>query len=90
MRKEFPKFVLDAYNKSQNVLIVAEDLDRAGIDFDMLRFFLRPYKRIRAVVTYRRLHDWLPSWYNQIVTQYAHIYAKGEQPFPSFVGWLAS
>jgi len=88
MRKAFPLFVQDAYNKSQNLLIVAEDLDRAAIDFNRLRFYLQPYKKIKVAATYRRLHDWLPSWYNQIVDHYTIIYAKGEQNYPSFVEWI--
>jgi len=88
MRKAFPTFVQDAYNKSQNILIVAEDFDRAKLDFDRLRFYLQPYKKIKVAVTYRRLHDWLPSWYNQIVDAYTITYAKGEDKYPSFVEWL--
>ncbi|KAL7524031.1 hypothetical protein ACHAXR_001253, partial [Thalassiosira sp. AJA248-18] len=88
MREEFPKFVMDAYNKSENILIVAEDFDRKEIDVQRLRFYLYPYKKVKVVVTYRRLHDWLPSWYNQIMDHYTLIYAKGEEHYPSFVEWL--
>ena len=88
MRKAFPKFALDAYNKAQNLLIVAEDFDRKEINFNRLRFFLRPYKKVKVVTTYRRLHDWLPSWYNQIMVHYNIKYAHGEEKYPSFVEWL--
>ena len=90
MRKEFPKFTVDAWNKSQNVLIVAEDFDRKEIDFNRLRFFLRPYNKARIVTTYRRLHDWLPSWYNQIMDHYTLKYAAGDEKYPSFVEWLGT
>ncbi|KAL7530243.1 hypothetical protein ACHAWF_003300 [Thalassiosira exigua] len=88
MRKAFPLFLQDAYNKAQNVLIVAEDFDRKEINFKRLRFFLQPYKKVKVVVTYRRLHDWLPSYYNQIVKHYILIYARGELHYPSIVEWL--
>lgn len=88
MRLAFPRFVQDAYNKSENVLIVAEDFDRVEIDFNRLRFYLQPYKKVKVVVTYRRLHDWLPSWYNQIMDHYTIVYAKGEEKFPNFVEWI--
>lgn len=88
MRSTYPRFIEDAYNKSQTVLIVAEDFDRIEIDHERLRFFLWPYKKIKIVVMYRRLHDWLPSWYNQIMKHYTKVYAKGEEDYPSFVEWL--
>lgn len=88
MRVAFPKFMFDAYNKSQNVLIVAEDFDRAEIDYHRLRFYLRPYKKVKIVVMYRRLQDWLPSFYNQIVDHYTLIYGAGEEKYPSFVQWV--
>ena len=87
MRAEFPKFMIDAYRRRQEVVIVAEDLDRFDdLDMDRLRFFLRPYVRIKVVAFYRRLHDWLPSWYNQIVDHYTTIYANGEQRYPVGAG----
>ncbi len=49
-RKTFPEFVVDAYNKSQNILVVAEDFDIPEIDFNRLDFFLHPYKKIKAKV----------------------------------------
>lgn len=89
MRMAFPPFVTEAYNKSQNILIVAEDLDRIEIDFNRLRFYLQPYKKVRVTVTYRRLHDWLPSWYNQIMEHYQDgVYSKGHGEYPNFVEWL--
>lgn len=88
MREAFPKFMQEAYNKSENILIVAEDFDRVELDIKRLRFFIRPYKQVKIVVMYRRLHDWLPSFYNQIVDLYTLIYAKGEEEYPSFVEWL--
>lgn len=88
MRKAFPEFLRDAYDKGQNVLIVAEDFDRKEIDYDRLQFYLRPYKRVKVLVGYRRLHDWLPSWYNQIVDHYSAKYAQDELYYPSFVEWL--
>ena len=88
MRKAFPRFVQDAYNNHQNILIVAEDFDRIKeMDFKRMRFWLQPYKRIKVVTTYRRLHNWLPSWYNQIVDLYTLLYVSGEK-YPSFVEWL--
>jgi hypothetical protein len=88
MQDAFPKFVLDAYNKSQNILVVAEDFDIVGMDFSRLHHFLLPYKKIKIVSTYRRLHEWLYSWYNQIVNAYRLIYAAGDEKFPTFVEWL--
>ena len=73
MIENFSKFVADAYNKSQNILVVAEDFDRPVINFNRLHFFLQPYKKIKVISTYRRLHDWLPSWYNQIVDHYKEV-----------------
>ena len=68
MRAKFPTFMIDAYRRRQDVVVVAEDFDRFDdLDMGRLRFFLRPYVRIKVVTFYRRLHDWLPSWYNQIV-----------------------
>ncbi|KAL7457513.1 hypothetical protein ACHAWC_009057 [Mediolabrus comicus] len=88
MQDAFPKFVLDAYNKSQNILIVAEDFDIVGMDFSRLHHFLLPYKKIKIISTYRRLHEWLYSWYNQIVNAYRLIYATGDEKYPTFVEWL--
>lgn len=89
MRMAFPSFVVDAYNKSQNILIVAEDFDKTTIDFNRLRFYLQPYKKVKVSVTYRRLHDWIPSWYNQIMAHYQDkVYAQGREEYPSFVEWL--
>ena len=87
VRAEFPKFMIDAYRRRQDVVIVAEEFDRFDdIDFDRLRFFLRPYARIKVVTVYRRLHDWLPSWYNQNVDHYTAVYAKGEERYPVGAG----
>ena len=88
MRETFPKFMVDAYNKSQNILLVAEDFDRPEINFNRLHFFLQPYKKIKVISTYRRLHDWLPSWYNQIVDHYKVEYAQGNETYPSILEWL--
>lgn len=88
MRSAFPKFMHDAYNKSEDVLFVAEDFDRIAINNERLHFYLRPYKKIKVVVMYRRLHEWLPSFYNQIMQHYNLVYAKGEEEYPSFVAWL--
>lgn len=82
MRSAIPLFMMDAYNKSENVLIVAEDFDRKEIDYKRLRHFIRPYNRIKVVVTYRRLHDWLPSFYNQIINHYILKYLAGDEHFP--------
>ena len=41
-------------------------------------------------MTYRRLHEWLPSWYNQIVELYKSVYIRGEATYPSFVDWIGS
>lgn len=90
MRDKFPKFMVDAYRRRQDVVIVAEDFDKFDdLNMDRLRFFLRPYVRIKVVTFYRRLQDWLPSWYNQIVDHYTTIYAKGEERYPSIVDWMA-
>jgi len=85
-----PKFVGQSYNESRNVLIIAEDLDRKTIDYQRMQYYLRPYKRFRVVVAYRRLHEWLPSWYNQIVDLYKSVYIRGEATYPSFVDWIDS
>ena len=55
-----------------------------------LRLSQRPYKRFRVVIAYRRLHEWLPSWYNQIVDLYKSVYIRGEASYPSFVEWIES
>jgi len=83
-----PQWLEDNYNKSRNIIIVAEDFDRRTIDYQRLQYYLRPYKRIRVVVGYRRQHDWLPSWYNQIVDLYTMKYVRGEAKYPSFVEWI--
>ena len=70
------------------MLIVAEDLDRLKIDFARMRYYLKPYRRFRVVVAYRRLHDWLPSWYNQIVDLYLSNYIQAEFRFINFVEWI--
>ncbi|KAL3781766.1 hypothetical protein ACHAWO_002112 [Cyclotella atomus] len=88
LRQIFPKFLREAYNQSKNVLIVAEDLDRLEIDYVRTLYWLQPYRRIRVAVCYRRLHHWLPSFYNQIVKMYTPKYIRGDYPYPSFVEWI--
>mmetsp|Transcript_7788 Transcript_7788/g.16786 ORF Transcript_7788/g.16786 Transcript_7788/m.16786 type:complete len:470 (-) Transcript_7788:27-1436(-) len=88
IRKTFPPFLEKSYNASKNVIIVAEDLDRPTVDFDRIRYYLKPYTRIKIVATYRRLHDWLLSFYNQIIDLYMGKYASGEEEYPSFVEWV--
>mmetsp|Transcript_4478 Transcript_4478/g.9813 ORF Transcript_4478/g.9813 Transcript_4478/m.9813 type:complete len:507 (+) Transcript_4478:365-1885(+) len=83
-----PHWLEDNYNKSRNIIIVAEDFDRRTINQRRLQYYLRPYKRLRVVVGYRRQHDWLPSWYNQIVDLYTTQYIRGEAKYPSFVEWI--
>ncbi|KAL7545379.1 hypothetical protein ACHAWF_008727 [Thalassiosira exigua] len=88
LRTAFPPFLERNYNQSRSVLIVAEDLDRATIDHTRMQYYLRPYRRFRVVVNYRRLHEWLPSWYNQIVHLYISNYIQGLSRYPSFVEWI--
>jgi len=88
MRHAFPIFMHEAHYKREDVLLIAEDFDRIAINNERLRFYLQPYKNIKVVVLYRRLHDWLPSFYNQIVDHYSLVYAAGEQEYPSLVQWL--
>ena len=88
MRHAFPIFMHEAHYKGEDVLLVAEDFDRIAINNERLRFYLQPYKNIKVVVLYRRLHDWLPSFYNQIMDHYSLVYAAGEQEYPSLVQWL--
>ena len=88
LRKTFPPFLRKHYNQSQHVLLVAEDLDRMTIDHTRMQFYLKPYRRFRIIVAYRRLHSWLPSWYNQIVDLYQGKYVQNETRFPSFVEWI--
>jgi hypothetical protein len=76
LRQIFPKFLREAYNQSKNALIVAEDLDRLEIDYVRTLCWLQPYRRIRVVVSYRRLRHWLPSFYNQIVKTYTAKYIR--------------
>mmetsp|Transcript_4962 Transcript_4962/g.9219 ORF Transcript_4962/g.9219 Transcript_4962/m.9219 type:complete len:356 (+) Transcript_4962:27-1094(+) len=85
---KFHGFLERHHNQSDNVLIVAEDFDRVKIDMVRILYLLRPYRRIRVVVNYRRQHDWLPSWYNQIVELYRPVYIRGEARYPSFVEWI--
>eukprot|EP00584_Thalassiosira_punctigera_P000354 CAMPEP_0172538166 /NCGR_PEP_ID=MMETSP1067-20121228/9615_1 /TAXON_ID=265564 ORGANISM="Thalassiosira punctigera, Strain Tpunct2005C2" /NCGR_SAMPLE_ID=MMETSP1067 /ASSEMBLY_ACC=CAM_ASM_000444 /LENGTH=370 /DNA_ID=CAMNT_0013323611 /DNA_START=498 /DNA_END=1607 /DNA_ORIENTATION=+ len=83
-----PLYLEKHRNQSHNILIVAEDFDRITINHSRLSYYLRPYKRIRVVVGYRRQHDWLPSWYNQIVDLYTQKYIQGEFPYPNFLQWI--
>ena len=76
IRGIFPNFLKQAYNQSKNVLIVAEDLDRLEIDYVRVLFWLFPYRRIRIVVSYRRMHHWLPSFYSQVVKMYTKKYIQ--------------
>ena len=76
IRSTFPTFVNKVYNQSKNLLIVAEDLDRVAIDYVRVLYWLRPYRRIRVVVTYRRMHQWLRSYYDQIVDMYTPKYIQ--------------
>ena len=90
-RKTLPAttaFLNRTYHTQQDVLLVAEDLDRDTIDLDRLVESLSPYKDIRVVVTYRRLHDWYKSWYSEIVKMYLRTYIEYPQNFPSFVAWM--
>ncbi|KAL9183426.1 hypothetical protein ACHAXT_004282 [Thalassiosira profunda] len=88
LRKAFPPFLQTIYNASQHTFIIAEDLDRLTIDHGRMQYYLRPYRRFRVIVSYRRLHDWLPSFYNQIVDLYLQEYIQGRSKFPSFVQWI--
>ena len=88
LRKAFTPYLEESYTNHQNILIVAEDFDRVKIDFTRLHFYLKPYKRIKVVTAYRRLHDWLPSWYNQIVDLYTGIYVQEKEEYPSLVDWM--
>lgn len=88
LRNTFPRWLERHYNQSHNILIVAEDFDRVKINYQRLQYYMRPYKRLRVIVGYRRQHDWLPSWYNQIVDLYTQIYIQGKAPYPSFVEWI--
>lgn len=88
LRKGIEPFLKETYENKQNVLIVAEDFDRVKIDFARLHFYVKPYNRIKVVTAYRRLHDWLPSWYNEIVKLYTVVYVKGEEEYPSLVQWM--
>eukprot|EP00956_Cyclotella_meneghiniana_P011963 scaffold16876_cov23-Cyclotella_meneghiniana.AAC.1 len=90
MRAVLPSFLQRTYNDGNNIILVAEDLDRSTIDHQRILYYLRPYKRVKVVVSYRRLHEWLPSFYNQIVDLYAQNYIQNETKFPSFVEWVES
>ena len=87
-KSPFPRFLERNFNKSHHVLLVAEDLDRLTIDHGRIQYYLRPYRRFKVVVTYRRMHDWLPSWYNQIVELYLAKYIAGEHQYPNFIEWI--
>ena len=78
----FVNFLKRNYEAGRHVLLVAEDLDRLTIDYGRVQHYLRPYRRFKVVVTYRRMHDWLPSWYNQIVELYLARYISGEDYYP--------
>ena len=84
LRKGIEPFLKETYENKQNVLIVAEDFDRVKIDFARLHFYVKPYSRIKVVTAYRRLHDWLPSWYNEIVKLYTVVYVKGGRRVSKF------
>ncbi|KAL3799457.1 hypothetical protein HJC23_013912 [Cyclotella cryptica] len=90
VRAVLPSFMQKSYNAKRNVLIVAEDLDRKTIDHQRLQYYLRPYKRIKVIASYRRLHEWLFSFYNQIVQLYLKRYIRNETDYPSFVQWVES
>mmetsp|Transcript_38436 Transcript_38436/g.92653 ORF Transcript_38436/g.92653 Transcript_38436/m.92653 type:complete len:528 (-) Transcript_38436:98-1681(-) len=85
---KFPKFLQTHYNQSHHVMFVAEDLDRRTIDRNRILYYLQPYRRFKVVVTYRRMHDWLPSWYNQIMDLYLQNYILGKDRYPNFVEWI--
>ncbi|KAL7517672.1 hypothetical protein ACHAWX_002579 [Stephanocyclus meneghinianus] len=90
VRAVLPAFMQKNYDAKRNVLIVAEDLDRKTIDHQRIQYYLRPYKRIKVVATYRRLHQWLFSFYNQIVQLYLKHYIRNQTEYPSFVQWIES
>lgn len=85
---KFPIFLQKNFNQSHNVLLVAEDLDRVKIDYKRIQYYLQPYRRFRVLVNYRRMHEWLPSWYNQIMDLYLSNYIQGKSRYPSFVEWI--
>lgn len=90
IRSVLPKFMHKNYEAKRNILIVAEDFDRETIDHMRIQHYARPYKRIKVVATYRRLHEWLFSFYNQIIKAYARVYIANKTEFPSFVEWVGS
>jgi hypothetical protein len=86
----FTRFVSAQYQEGNDILMVAEDLDRHNIDYERIIQFVKPYTRIDVVVIYRRLHDWYPSWYNQVMktyTRYRYIKDKN-QNIETFVDYL--
>lgn len=84
----FKPFVNEAYEKRNSIIVVGEDMDRRNIDIERMKWQLQPYKKIQVVVLYRRLHDWLPSWYNQIMSMYLPNYANMDERMPSYVEWI--
>ena len=44
-RKHFKPFVAKSYNQSKNLVIIAEDFDRTTLDFERIRWYLKPYTR---------------------------------------------
>jgi hypothetical protein len=74
-----------------DILIIAEDFDRPTIRIPRIRQQFKSYTdSFEITLTYRRLHDWLPSWYNEIMSLYIQKFtgSSRNEPMLSFVMWV--
>lgn len=74
-----------------DILVIAEDLDRPTIRLSRIKRYFRSYTTtFEIIVTYRRLHDWLPSWYNEIMSLYLGTFTSvsDKKTMPSFVSFV--
>ena len=72
-----------------DIFLSAEDLDRSYVDVGRIRGILAPYTNVSIIATYRRVHDWRKSWYDEIANLYLHVYlcSGGKEGFPSLMSW---
>jgi hypothetical protein len=74
-----------------DILIIAEDFDRPTIHIPRIRRQFKSYTdSFEITLTYRRLHDWFPSWYNEIMSLYIQKFIGSSQnkSMVSFVTWV--
>lgn len=70
------------------VFLSAEELSRPYTDLAGLADVLRPMPRVRFLVVYRRLTDWLASWHNQLYGKQQGSLAGFASKYVRLVDWL--